>query len=85
MLAAIAADRAVELDYHVWTERGIRWRDVDVGLMCTIVYGWAVQNMDNKQRRRFDYDLSPDELVTITDESIPEELRGQRVPEWWNG
>jgi hypothetical protein len=69
----------------VWTSRGIRWRDVTLGEMCMIVYGWAVSRMDAKTRKKFDYDLSPTELVAIYDDSIPEELRGERPPSWWHG
>lgn len=64
---------------------GRRFRDLTIGEMCTAVYGWAVANMDNEHRAEFDDALSPDELVVIDDESIPEELRGVRPPSWWKG
>lgn len=49
-----------------------------------MTYGWAVSRMDEKQRKKFDHDLSPDEYVTVYDESVPEELRGVRPPSWWS-
>ena len=66
---------------------GRRFRDLTVGEMCTVVYGWAVANMDQEHRTEFDDALSPDELVAIgtDDESFPEELRGERPPIWWKG
>lgn len=58
--------------------------DLDLGEYLSYVYGWFVERMSTEARARFDYELTPPDVIAAEFAgALPPGLRGAPPPASW--